>query len=256
VEAINTIPDIERLVKAQNAAPLIESDVALVNGQHFDYRIKSDNFGRTLGELLTPPRPAKLNVSTLTGFLDAIAAETIGYGPTVIHVEDYLTVSVKSTACDVYGVRDTLLTAKHTPIDAFRFDEYYNDPARFIIGLQVAFLQTDELLKLIRIASNLKAGNTVQVEDDGFSQTVTLKAGEVSTAEVKVPPRIKLIPIRTFPEAAPAETEFLIRFKQTPDQTPAIALFNVDGTKWQSDTMLSIKAYLAKNLPEGTPILA
>ena len=120
----------------------------------------------------------------------------------------------------------------------------------------MAFLETEELLWLIRVASNLKAGNTVSVQDDGFSQTVTLKAGEVSTAEVKVKPRIKLIPIRTFAEAAPVQSEFLIRFKQTPDQTPSIALFNVDGTKWQGETMQSIKNYLAKNLPEGTPILA
>jgi hypothetical protein len=112
------------------------------------------------------------------------------------------------------------------------------------------------MLQLIKIASNLKAGNTVHMEDDGFSQTVTLKAGEVSTAEVKIPPRITLIPLRTFPEAPPAESQFLIRFKQTPDQTPGIALFNVDGTKWQGDTMRAIKIYLEKNLPKGTPILA
>ena len=264
-DPVNTIPDIERLVKAQNDAPLIKEAVALVNGQHFDYRVKSDSNGRTLGELLTPPRPAALKVSTLTGFLDAIAAEAAVTEKAIIHVEDYLTVSVKSAACDVYGVRDTLLTAKHQPIDAFKFDEYYGDAAKFIIGLQVAFLQTDELLYLIKVASNLKSGNTVHVEDDGFSQSVTLKAGEVSTAEVKIKPRIKLIPIRSFDELYFAEadkggmavqSEFLIRFKQTPDQTPAIALFNVDGTKWQGETMRAIKNYLAKNLPGGTAILA
>jgi hypothetical protein len=259
MEEANLIPDIERLVKAQDDVELVKN-VALVNGQSFNYRINAYEYGRSLGELICPPRPATLQVSTLTGFLDAIAAGALGgelqAREMIIHVEDYLTVSAKSAWCDVYGMRDTLLTAKHKPIDAFRFDSYYEDPARFIIGLQVAFLQTDELLGLIRIASNLKAGRSIAVEDDGFSQTVTLKAGEVSTAEVKVKPRIKLIPIRTFSEAAPVTGEFLVRFQQSREETPSIALFNVDGSKWQGETMRSIKTYLAKHLPEGTPILA
>ena len=168
----------------------------------------------------------------------------------------------KDTANDIYGARDTMLTAQCPAPDAFVFDQYYSDPAKFIIGLKVAFLQTDELLYLIRVASNLKAGNSVSAQDDGFSQTITLKAGEVSTAEVKIKPRIKLIPIRSFSElyfaegGRAVESDFLIRFKQTPDQTPSIALFNVDGTRWQGEIMRSIKDYLAKNLPEGLPILA
>lgn len=254
-ESVNVIPDLERLIKAQQDVELVKT-VNLINGQSFNYQIEAHEDGRVLGEMLTPPRPQKLYVSTLTGFLDAIAANAVNVKETIIHVEDYLTVSVKSAICDVYGVRDILLTAKHQPINAFNFDTYYSDPARFIIGLQIAFLQTEELLALIRIASNLKAGKSIAVEDDGFSQTVTLKAGEVSTAEVKVPPRIKLVPIRTFAEAAPVVGEFLIRFQQSKEETPSIALFNVDGTKWQGETMQSIKTYLAKNLPEGTPILA
>jgi hypothetical protein len=260
LEDSKTILEIERLVKAQADPPLINS-FELVSGDRFDYRIESDSNGRTLGEILKPPAKDELKVSTLTGFIDAFNSGILPAGwadknQLIVHVEDYLTVALKAAACDSYGDRETLLVAKHKPIDAFVFDQFYSDPAKFIIGLQVAFLQTQELLQLIKIASNLKAGNTVHVEDDGFSQTVTLKAGEVSTAEVKIPPRITLVPLRTFPEAPPAESQFLIRFKQTPDQTPGIALFNVDGTKWQGDTMRAIKIYLEKNLPKGTPILA
>jgi hypothetical protein len=223
----------------------------------YEHKIDATQNGRVLGAPLVPFRPAALKVTTLTGFLDAVAAGCASdMSGRVVHVEDYLTVSVKSAYSDTYGVRDTVLTAKHMPIDAFQFDTYYADPAKFIIGLQVAFYQTDESLYLIRLASNLKAGNTVHTMDDGFSQSVTIKTGEVSAAEVPVKPRIKLLPIRTFPEPAPVMGEFLIRFKQAPDQAPSIALFNVDGTKWQAETMRSIKAYLAENLPQGTPILA
>ena len=264
----SNILEIERLVLAQGEVKLTE-DVKFINGDSFPYRIKAEANGRTLGEIIQPPRPTKLTVTTLTGFLDAIQAGVagdIGHISTkhcrLIHVENHLTVSVKDTANDIYGARDTMLTAQCPAPDAFVFDQYYIDPAKFIIGLKVAFLQTDELLYLIRVASNLKAGNSVSAQDDGFSQTITLKAGEVSTAEVKIKPRIKLIPIRSFLElyfaegGRAVESDFLIRFKQTPDQTPSIALFNVDGTRWQGEIMRSIKDYLAKNLPEGLPILA
>jgi hypothetical protein len=260
LEDSKTILEIERLVKAQDDVSLTANSIQLVNGTKLDYRINSGPNGRTLGDIIKPPANDQLKVSTLTGFIDAFNAgiipESVKADQLIVHVEDYLTVSLRAAACDLYGDRETLLVAKHTPIDAFKFDAFYSDPAKFIIGLQVAFLQTEELLWLIKVASNLKAGNTVAVEDDGFSQTVTLKAGEVSTAEVKVKPRIKLVPIRTFTEAPEVESEFLIRFQQTPQQTPSIALFNVDGTKWQGDTMRAIKTYLEKNLPKGTPILA
>lgn len=238
----------------------------------YEFRSKPTEYGRELGDVVRPFHPAELKVTTLTGFLDAIAAgigcvsaavaglTAEGHAPgppmPIVHVEDYLTVTLKAAESDRWGTRDLFLTAKHPEHNAFAFDEYYTDPSKFIIGLQTSFLATEELLYLIRLASNLKAGNSVQTEDDGFSQTITLKAGEVQTAEVKVKPKVRLIPIRTFPEVNPVESEFLIRFKQTPQQTPAIALFNTEGEKWKGDTMRSIKKYLAENLPSALPVLA
>ena len=77
MEDNNMISDIERLVKAQNDVDLVK-EVALVNGQSFDYEVDSNENGRQLGKMLTPPRPAMLTVKTLAGFLDAIAAQVIG----------------------------------------------------------------------------------------------------------------------------------------------------------------------------------
>jgi hypothetical protein len=274
-EAIQEIAQLAE--RASSFDMLIESD-SIYNGKSVSYVYKVDPtlHGRRIGEVISPFRPATLQVNTLTGFLDAIqagiatpplsdepatpktfsgsSAQTVPDG-FLVHVENYLTVTLKSTICDQYGVRDVLLQAKHIPIDAFRFDDYYADPAKFIIALQVSFLPTEELLNLIKIASNLKAGKSIHVQDDGFSQAITVKVGEVSSAEIKIPPRIKLIPIRTFSEAAPVQSEFLIRFRQTAEETPSIALFNVDGNKWQGETMRSIKKYLGEHL-KNVPILA
>ena len=263
MDLTEAITKIQQLAINADHNPLFTHSVTLpYNGEQksYDFETVAGENGRTLGDAVQPFRPDTLKVSTLTGFLDAINAGACGdvRSGKIIHVEDFLNVSVKSVVSDNYGVRDTLLRATHTPIDAFKFDVFYDDPQKFIIALQVAFLQTDDLLYLIQIASNLKAGASVQTNDDGFSQTLTVKAGEVRTIDVPMKPRLKLIPLRSFAEANesnPVESEFLVRFQQGRAEQPTIALFSIDGTKYKGEIMRSIKRYLEKNLL-GVPILA
>lgn len=230
----------------------------------YSYRTVSNQHGaRLLGDVIQPFRPPKLDVTTLTGFVDALKAGVCGKfddGSKVVHVEDFLTVSLKETGSDAYGVRNMLLKAVHTPIDAFKFDDYYQDPQKFIIGLQVAFLQNEELLNIIKLVSALKAGESIETQDNGYAQTVTVKRGEIGTADVPVPPRVKLIPLRSFTETTldesnPVASEFLLRFKQGPAGQPTVALFTVDGSRYKAQIMQSIKNYLEKHLT-GIPILA
>ncbi|HEV2322009.1 MAG TPA: hypothetical protein VGT42_06540, partial [Gammaproteobacteria bacterium] len=152
--------------------------------------------------------------------------------------------------------RDTVVKAEHKPATPFVFDTFYADPSKFIIALNASFLVTEELVQLQRLASAMTAKSEIGTQDDGFSQTVTVKRGEVTTAEVKLKPRCKLVPMRTFDEAAPVESEFLVRLKQTEQGVPAIALFSVDGTKWQGQCMQSIKNWLQQALGTAVPVLA
>jgi hypothetical protein len=249
-EAIDRVIE---LARGMETSPVLTQTVDHrgADGQQrsFVYETKMSSTGaRLLGDAVKPFRPAKIQVTTLAGFLDAIKAGAAGDITTglMVHVEDYLTVSVVGVRTDEFGVRDTLITAKHPPIDAFNFDQYYSDPQKFIIGLQVAFLMTEPLMGLIGMVSKLKTGSTVETNDDGYSQTVTVKQGEIGTADVKIPPRIKLVPIRSFSEINAVQSEFLLRFNQGTAGQAQPALFNVDGTKWKDETMLSIKHYLAK----------
>jgi hypothetical protein len=255
---------IERLTRAGDKDAVLSQLLTLTDNSSRLYAISVNGptGARTLGDEIKPPRPAKLQVSTLTGFVDAVKAGVAALSGRIVHVEDYLTVSVKATTCDNYGIRDTLLTAKHTPLDIFKFNEYYNDPAKFIIALQSAFYNvensngTSNLMWLVQVCSHLKASESVDVHDDGKSQVVTVKMGEVGSTDVSIPPRIKLTPRTTFDEAAPVEREFLLRFAKSQTGSPTIALFAVDGNKWQGESMLAIASYLKKELPEGAVILA
>jgi hypothetical protein len=259
----DTVQKLQEMTLAASDKPLTEAITLNFLDAANSYQAKvetSQNGSRKLGEIIQPFRPPKLEVTTLTGFIDAIKSGVAGdiKSNKVIHVEDYLTVSVKETVSDAYGIRNTLLKATHTPIDAFRFDVYYDDPQKFIIALQIAFVPDQQLLDIIKLTSVLKAGRSIETNDDGFSQTITVKQGEVGTADVKIPPRVKLIPLRSFSEANesnPVSSEFLLRFKANAESLPAIALFSVDGNKYKGQIMQSIKHYLAKHLPD-VPILA
>jgi hypothetical protein len=226
------------------------------NGQNTTYlhTIEPTQYGPKVGAAFQPYRAAKLEVSTLTGFVDAIKAGAGGTpDASILHVEDYLTVALKAKQCDVFGVRDTLLQAKYQPNNAFQLEIWYTDPQKFIIAFQAGFHMIDpDGPYVLKLASNLTASSSVHASDDGINQVVTIKTGEIKTAEHSLKPRVKLVPRTTFDEANPVEREFLIRLRQTPDQTPAIALFALDGTKWQGENMRAIKEYLASQLPEWT----
>jgi hypothetical protein len=255
-EAINTIVELERKAAGHELTRVLKG---AYSGAAVEYeaRVKTTDNGRELGEIITPFRPAKLSVSTLTGFIDAIEAGIDDVaGRTIIHVDDFETVSLKTAATDIYGVRDTLLVAKYAKPGAFLFDQYQPGET-FLIGLETCFLRLDgddsEYVKAL--ASNLKAGDTVHSQDDGVSQTVDLRMGQIETKEAKVKARVKLTPIRTFAEAAPVEGEFLFRLKGT-GQLPLVSLFTLGGTKWQGECMLSIKKYLSEHNKFSLPILA
>jgi hypothetical protein len=251
---LDAMKEVERLHALGQEKPLTETLSYDYDGKPHTYihGVNVGTNGRTLGDAVQPFRPAKLDVSTLTGFIDAIKAGVIGDAAgKLVHVEDYLTVSVKRALCDPFGKRDTLLTAKHTPLDAFKFGRYYEDPQEFVIAFQVGFhLNDPDGAYLLKLASNLNSISSIGTTDDGINQTIVVKQGEIKTAEVNLKPRLKLIPKTTFDEAAAVEREFLLRVQPSRLGAPSLALFAVDGTKWQGDAMQAIKAYLHKHLTD------
>jgi hypothetical protein len=109
---------------------------------------------------------------------------------------------------------------------------------------------------MLKLCSSLKAGTTVDVADDGFSQKVVVQGGGVTHAEVQLPPRIGLRPYRTFREIDPVESDFLLRFKARRDDVPQIALFAVDAGRWKTDTAIAVRDWLTANLPKDTVVIA
>lgn len=206
--------------------------------------------------LIAPPPAPKLTVNTLTGFVDYIGQlSPVPKSDWIIWVESYKAVSMVAAKGDAYGRRACVVRAELPEgLKPFRFDTFL-DRETFVIGLQSLFVPTSPLQSVLEIASGLTDSQVVTSEDDGISQSTTIKRGVASLKQpIVVKGRVPLQPYRTFREVEQPISEFIFRLRSQ-DGVPGCALFEADGGKWQLDAMLTIKAWLdAKAL--GLPVVA
>jgi hypothetical protein len=231
--------------------------------------VGKDNFAvqadGTLGAAVHPVLPIApiatpvLALSTLSGLVAAFMANVDKFstlGASAVQVESFDSVALVSLEADAWGRRHVWARAKSAEINPFKFDSYL-EPEMFLITAQAGFMPVDgHYTNMLKLCSSLKAGSSVQVADDGYSQKVVIQEGGVQHGEVELPPRVSLRPYRTFREIDPVESDFLLRFKAQKDALPTVALIAVDGGGWKTDTAHAVAAWLRGNLPDGTKVIA
>jgi hypothetical protein len=216
------------------------------------YTVKADG---TLGDLIRSPVGSALEVRSLGAIMAAYRNRIDGLEPesTAFHVVDPLLVELIALELDEYGRRHVYARARHAPETGFEFGTYYA-AEDFIIKFRSSFYFNEQAAKVQQLCSTLDAGSTVSVSDDGMSQTVVVSQGSISKASVTLPAEgVRLIPWRTFREAAPVESSFLLRMKSDKVNVPRIALFELDK-KWEVETVHSIADYLAGLVSEDEKI--
>lgn len=219
------------------------------------YAVKSDGtIGEPIRELLpiAPPANPTLEVSTLSGLVAAVKSKLDGLDPQAValRVVDVHAVEVVSLESDKYARRHVWVRAKHAAETKFEFDKYYSSPESFLIAFRSSFHFNDEAVKVAKLCSVVSSGDSVAVTDDGISQAIQVNAGTVTRSTVDLPADgIPLIPWRTFREANPVESKFLLRMKGVKESLPHIALFEIDA-KWRVETVQAIATYLRRELPE------
>ncbi|MDR3741624.1 MAG: hypothetical protein P4L40_21605 [Terracidiphilus sp.] len=221
-----------------------------------DYAVQDDGtLGLPVRELAPQFIKPTFKVATLSALAAAVAVQVDDFGDAVaLHVVDYRTVQLVSVKADEFGHRHVFAEAKHDVECPFRFNEYMA-AEKFLIDLKTSFLTNDEAVKVQKVVSSLESGQTISMADDGMSQQLEIKGGTVSKSQVVLPSDgIPLIPWRTFRDADPVESKFLLRLKQVKDDLPLVALYDIDQ-KWKLDTVNSVARWLAAKV-EGVPILA
>lgn len=220
-----------------------------------EYMVRQTSDGPELGKLIVPPSKPTLQLNTLTGFRDAYVAKIDGFADSVVQVIDHNTVGLVALKADENGQRHEWMRSVNQEGNPFPFEQHQT-PEQFLLSLQMGFLPTEEVIQLQRLASSLSNESSISTQDDGYSQSITVKQGAVTRAEIPLPKRIKLMPYRTFREIDPVESEFIVRLKGASGQLPTIALIPVDAGRWKNDTALLVKYWLTANLPKDAVVIA
>jgi hypothetical protein len=226
-----------------------------VGGQ--DYAVQANGtLGLPVREL--PPQFIKptFKVQTLSALAAAVASNVDAFGSEVVlHVVDYRTVQLVSTLADEFGHRHIFIEAKHEAECPFEFNKFIA-AEKFLIDLKTSFYTNDEAVKVQKVVSSLESGQTISMADDGLSQQLEIKSGTVSKSQVVLPSDgIPLIPWRTFRDADPVASKFLLRLKQQKDDLPLVALYDIDA-KWKLDTVNSVASWLRAHAGEKVKVIA
>jgi hypothetical protein len=164
-------------------------------------------------------------------------------------VKSHRLVQVVGHADPVTGDRQVFVEAQ-AEVPDFSFGAYI-DRERFQIAIASKFIQSSSRDQLIQVIGQVSEDAVKQTDDDGISQTVTVKKGISLKGEVVVPSTIRLAPYRTFVEIDQPESEFLIRMRSS--NSLECGLFEADGGVWKLEARNSIKEYLS--VLEGVPVL-
>lgn len=203
---------------------------------------------------IDPPAPETLTIHTLTGVVDYLKSGIDATETATVHIHDVDDVRIISHLIPPHEARHRY--ARATPlVEPFKFDTWYSIET-FIIQMQSRFVPNEHSAAILRLVGNLTDSVISQYDDDGQTQSVTVKTGIARVESAPVPPRVTLQPFRTFLEITQPESEFVFRLKPGRGDMPEAALFEADGGRWKLDGIEGMRDWLAERLPTTTTIIA
>jgi hypothetical protein len=201
-----------------------------------------------------------LELSTLSGLYQYIMnnVDNLSQSRLMLIVKDYSRLDLVGKLLPICQERDTFVICHlDKNLKEFEFNTFM-DHENFIIKLQSMFSDTPDKEILLRYVSNLSNSNSLELSDDGVSQSVVVKKG-VSGAlreNTIAPNYVELKPYRTFREIPQPSSKFLFRLKSNSNATTQCALFESDGGEWRNTATQFIKDYFMKSDMFGISVLA
>jgi hypothetical protein len=189
------------------------------------------------------PKPGTLYFATLASLADYVTKDVDDLADShhAFHVSspnsvDYITTVYKPT-----GQRFVRAAARAI-VPTERFGSWMpQDEA--VIWLQTCFAETQDRARLLAAVGKLKKEAVRQQDDDGVTQTVTVRAGisTVGTQDIANP--YFLAPYRTFSEVEQPASAFLLRIQEGRTAMD-VALFEADGGRWMLEAVSRVGAAL------------
>jgi hypothetical protein len=229
----------------------VKAEVLVIDGRHFSTR----QIFEVKREVL--PAEDHLAVSTLTGLVDFVEMGTDTTGreaPKFVHIVNHCEVGLFSGDFGPTKQRTNFITAAFQSLlgQSFKFGEFYNQE-EFVVGLQSLFEPTPSRATVLKVIGTIQENIVKEFADDGVTQSVAAKAGQVLVREIEVPNPVFLKPFRTFREIEQPESPFVLRVR-TGKEKPQCALFEADGGRWKLTAIQAIKEYLEDKI--DLPIIA
>ena len=191
------------------------------------------------------PLPKVLVINTLSGVADYIKNELDNESGYIVHVLDYNQVAIYGEYDPEFCRRKCYISAK-SDLKRFEYGRFMHTES-FIIGLMSFFQPTESLVNLLAYAGKMTDETTVNIDDDGITQTASVKTGVVAKADKPVPNPVELIPFETFPEIEGVPRKFIFRVTKSRGAVEC-ALFESGDTKWELDYIQAIKRYFEEQL--------
>lgn len=195
----------------------------------------------------TEPSPAALAVGGLQGIVDYLRAnvDELDAHELILQVVDPWEVRLIGSLTGPTNKRHTFIKA--TAEDLFGRGKDWMDQEVFTIFLQTCFVNTAALAEVQKLTGSLTEGKEKQLDDDGLTQRVAVKAG-VSLSQTKVVKSpVTLAPYRTFREVEQVGTPYVLRLARGTDTTPPmLRLFEADGGAWKLSATARVAEWLRK----------
>jgi hypothetical protein len=170
------------------------------------HQIEEREYATETLHLVAPPLVARMQVGTLTGLTDYLAANPDGLAldDLIVHVVSPTAVHLITSKPNVYRQRELFVAAECKP-RVFPFGQQMA-VEEFIIALQTYFVASKVTAEIQALVSNIKDDGSITYADNGLTQQVTAKTGIVAVGNVKVPNPVTLAPYRTFLEVEQPES--------------------------------------------------
>lgn len=187
--------------------------------------------------------PQLYTVYTLGSIVKIIRAELKRHtAPLFVNVINERTVEVVGTYNDDYS-RYSLYVAKS---DVPGFNQGFREIEKAIIELRSLFVPSEGTAYVLDLLSRIGKNDSIQVSDNGVTQTVETSQGVALKAAEKINPRVTLRPFRTFLEVEQPESDYLLRV----DAEKGIGLFEADGGVWKLEAKRNISDYFKRELED------
>ena len=208
--------------------------------------------------LVMPPEYPVMQLHSLSGLVDFIAhsdeAIALRTQPDVskpmVVVRNCARVEFVGGADTFHGDRQEHAVASDSPRPHTVSGRWYPHEEFMIVAAQ-HFSEDGDFDRVMRYLQGVKDSASIKTEDDGVSQSATVRRGVESLSQEKFVNPAGLYPYTTFAEVAQPRRNYILRMKGDAKGGLGVALFEIDDGKAEIQAVTTIKEYLVsqfKNL--------